>query len=84
MQDPILFYSDSDNALKWTQLGYSKSQNYIDIKYQFSKALYEKRIIQPIYVETNKNTADLFTKPLQIPVPIRQSRRIGVHLQEDF
>lgn len=64
-QHPIVLESDSQCAIKIAeQEGSHKRSKHIDVRYHYLKEEIENGRIIMKYVSTDKNTADLLTKPL--------------------
>ena len=61
---PALMYNDSQGAIALVKnpMKHTKSK-HIDIRYHFIRECYENNNISIDYVPSNKNIADMFTKP---------------------
>lgn len=63
--NPTPLFCDNEAAINITKSkNFSQSTKHIDLKYHFTKDAYQKKIIDIRSIETAKQKADLFTKPL--------------------
>lgn len=51
---------------------------HIDIRYHFVREKVEDNLIQLIYIKTNNQIGDLFTKPLHSPKFANLRNKVGV------
>lgn len=71
----IVVFTDSQSCLKMIKNDkFSNRTKHIDTRYHFVKDLVSRNEVQLIYVETENNVADMFTKPLG-PIKIQALRK---------
>ena len=51
---------------------------YLDVKYMFAREYVEEKVVKVIWVSTDVNCADIFTKALSRVVVERHSQRLGL------
>lgn len=61
---PITIYEDNQSTIKATKNYDQKRLKHMDIKYNFIKQKVEDKVINIEYINTQKQLADIFTKPL--------------------
>ncbi|KAL7563156.1 hypothetical protein ACA910_014435 [Epithemia clementina (nom. ined.)] len=69
VKKPIMLEMDCQGALalahNWSSSGRTR---HIDVKYHFLRELKELGLIMPVWIATDKNTSDMFTKNLPGPL----------------
>ena len=61
-----MLYMDNQAAIKIAENSTDHTRSkHIDIKYYYTRELVEKNIIKLVYIRSNNNLADRFTKPLE-------------------
>lgn len=62
---PIKVFEDNSGALDIAQRGnFTKNSKHIEIHYHFINDNYKKGVIDILPIDSDENTADLFTRPL--------------------
>ena len=65
LETPVVIHVDNTGAIDIaTTLSCNKRTKHIDVRHHFIRDNYEKGIIAPMHIPTEKNIADIFTKPL--------------------
>jgi hypothetical protein len=63
--EPLPIYCDNQGALTHITTGIIKARTkHIDVKYHNSRDLHARKIVDYSYINTDENTADIFTKAL--------------------
>lgn len=74
MEQPIKVNVDNQSCMKLVdRQKFSNRTKHVDVKYHFVQDLKESQVIELFYCPTDKNIADMLTKPLQA-VKLRQHR----------
>lgn len=82
-QLPVKLYVDNQSAIKLIRNPeFHKRTKHIDIKYHFVREKYDEGRINPIYVPSEEQLADILTKPLPKSTFQRLRGDIGVNLQD--
>ena len=64
-QDPMVIYCDNSNAIDISKNPIQHSMTkHIEIRYHFIRDLVERKIVTFEYIPTERQNADIFTKPL--------------------
>ena len=63
--DPIRLRVDSQAALAITrsEVGNTRTKHF-DLKLFFARECFQKKVIDPVYIPSKRNTANAFTKPV--------------------
>ena len=66
--EPTPLFCDNQSTIKLTSNPeFHKRTKHFDIKYHYIREQQEARLIETTYLDTNRQLADLFTKPLRTP-----------------
>ena len=64
-QDTMIIYCDNSNAIDISKNPVQHSETkHIEIRYHFTRDLVERKIVALDYIPTERQNADIFTKPL--------------------
>lgn len=63
VDQPTVIYEDNQSAIKIAS-GQTKKTKHIDIKYHFVREKVNEKLVKILYIDTQKQLADLLTKPL--------------------
>jgi Reverse transcriptase (RNA-dependent DNA polymerase). len=74
---PINIFEDNQSAMKMV-VSQSKRAKHIDIRYHFVREKAEENLIKLVYIDTNNQIGDLFTKPLHAPKFVNLRKKVGV------
>jgi hypothetical protein len=69
VQTPVVVYGDNQSTIAISQNGVkSERTKHVDIKYHFVNEMIEKEFIKLIWIQSDKQQADIFTKGLAKPL----------------
>jgi len=83
-QGPMSIYCDNVSAIKLSKnpVLHGRSK-HIDVRYHFLRDLCKDDVIDLIYCRSEDQIADIFTKPLKLPVFMRLRNLLGVSSLKD-
>ena len=66
---PVSIFCDNESTIKNSKNPeFHKRSKHIEVKYHYTRELVELNIITVLYIDTNDNITDIFTKPLGLAV----------------